>query len=173
MFSVHVENKQVIEALRRARSADANMRGIYKAIGEYMIKSTLERFERGGPAPDGKPWAPLKPSTLARKKTTQILVESRHLRDSIRYRADNTKVEIGTKVKYAAIHQFGGRTSPTIIKPRRKKALWWPGAPHPVKSVRHPGVAIPARPYLGVDKDDAQEIEDIVAHYIRRAILGR
>lgn len=30
-------------------------------------------------------------------------------------------------------------TSPHIIRPKRKKALWWEGAKHPVKLVRHPG----------------------------------
>lgn len=30
-------------------------------------------------------------------------------------------------------------TKPHIIRPKRKKALWWEGARHPVKLVRHPG----------------------------------
>ncbi len=34
-------------------------------------------------------------------------------------------------------------TPPHIIKPKNKKALYWPGARHPVKQVRHPG----SRPY--------------------------
>lgn len=34
-------------------------------------------------------------------------------------------------------------TRPHIIMPRVKQALWWPGARHPVRMVRHPG----NRPY--------------------------
>lgn len=30
-------------------------------------------------------------------------------------------------------------TKPHVIRPRHKKALWWPGLLHPVKSVLHPG----------------------------------
>lgn len=30
-------------------------------------------------------------------------------------------------------------TRPHVIRPRFKKALFWPGARHPVKMVRHPG----------------------------------
>jgi len=29
---------------------------------------------------------------------------------------------------------------PYIIRPRRKRALWWPGAPHPMGVVAHPGI---------------------------------
>lgn len=37
-------------------------------------------------------------------------------------------------------------TEPHVIRPRTKKALWWPGAHHPVKMVRHPGT--PAQPFI-------------------------
>jgi len=40
-------------------------------------------------------------------------------------------------VKYALAVILG--TRPHVIRPRRKKALYWPGADHPVKSVQHPG----------------------------------
>lgn len=33
-----------------------------------------------------------------------------------------------------------GRTGPWIIRPKNKKALYWPGAKHPVKQVIHPGI---------------------------------
>ena len=37
-------------------------------------------------------------------------------------------------------------TNPYIIRPKKKKALWWPGARHPVKMVRHPGIR--ANPFV-------------------------
>lgn len=40
-------------------------------------------------------------------------------------------------VKYALAVILGSR--PHVIRPRRKKALYWEGADHPVKSVQHPG----------------------------------
>lgn len=40
-------------------------------------------------------------------------------------------------VKYAPFVEFG--TGPHVIYPKNKKALFWPGAAHPVKKVNHPG----------------------------------
>ena len=37
----------------------------------------------------------------------------------------------------AAILEHGSR--PHVIEPRDKKALFWPGAAHPVRRVQHPG----------------------------------
>jgi hypothetical protein len=37
-------------------------------------------------------------------------------------------------------------TSPHVIKPVNKRALYWPGAAHPVASVNHPGTR--AQPFM-------------------------
>jgi hypothetical protein len=50
-------------------------------------------------------------------------------------------VTIGTNVEYAADVEYG--TAPHVIYPKDKKALFWPGAAHPVAKVNHPGT----RPY--------------------------
>lgn len=73
----------------------------------------------------------------------------------------------GTTITIEAEHwhfvEYG--TRPHIIRPRSKRALWWPDADHPVKSVYHPGTKPqpfirPAatrqrrlRPGVGVDVD--------------------
>ena len=55
----------------------------------------------------------------------------------------------------AGILEFGSR--PHIIRPKGNKLLFWPGAKHPVKEVKHPGTA--AFRVLG---DATQEaVEDI------------
>ncbi len=57
----------------------------------------------------------------------------------------------GVGVPYAAIHEFGGRTRPHRIVPRKAKVLSWrskSGARRFARSVNHPGSNIPARPYL-------------------------
>lgn len=46
--------------------------------------------------------------------------------------------------KYAPFVQFG--TSPHTILPTMGKALYWPGASHPVKIVHHPGTK--AQPFM-------------------------
>ena len=131
-------------------------------IGSYLVSSTIRRFEleRG---PDGTPW---KKSRRAERESGQTLTDTGRLRASITHSVAGDAVEVGTNVVYAAIHQFGGKTKPRTIRPRRKKALFWPGAGHPVASVQHPGSDVPARPFLGVDDRDRPVIERIVVRHL-------
>lgn len=59
------------------------------------------------------------------------------LRRSITSRASRDEGVIGTNVAYAGVVHGGSR--PHIIRARNRKALFWPGATHPVRSVNHPG----------------------------------
>lgn len=75
-------------------------------------------------------------------------VDTGRLRSSIVSRAEGSGRSvgyvIGTNVNYAAAVEYG--TAPHVIKPVNKKALYWPGARHPVAQVNHPGTA--AKPFL-------------------------
>lgn len=53
-------------------------------------------------------------------------------------------VMIGTNVTYATDVEYG--TAPHVIVPKDKKALYWPGARHPVAKVNHPGTR--AQPFM-------------------------
>jgi HK97 gp10 family phage protein len=68
-------------------------------------------------------------------------VDTGRLRSSIVSRAENSGRRVGyvvgTNVGYAAAVEYG--TAPHVIKPKHKKALYWPGARHPVAQVNHPG----------------------------------
>ncbi|MGJ5895149.1 HK97 gp10 family phage protein [Streptomyces niveiscabiei] len=68
-------------------------------------------------------------------------VDTGRLRSSIVSRAESSGRSVGyvvgTNVNYAAAVEYG--TAPHVIKPRNKKALFWPGAAHPVAQVNHPG----------------------------------
>jgi hypothetical protein len=44
---------------------------------------------------------------------------------------------VGTNAPHARPVNFGSK--PHIIRPRRARALMWPGAAHPVRVVHHPG----------------------------------
>ena len=98
--------------------------------------------------------------------STMILRARGHLAGSLRYQADDSSVRIGTNRIYGAIHQFGGKTSAHVIKPKNKKALAWPGARHPVRGVHHPGSNIPARPFLGISRQDRDRILEVVADHL-------
>lgn len=75
-------------------------------------------------------------------------VDTGRLRSSIVSRAINTGRSVGyvvgTNLKYAAAVEGG--TAPHIIRPKNKKALFWPGARHPVGAVHHPGTR--AQPFM-------------------------
>lgn len=70
--------------------------------------------------------------------------------------------------KYAIYQEMGtglyapGGGSMYEIRPRLKKALWWPGLEHPLKVVRHPGVR--PRPYL---RPAADTVYPALPQYIR------
>lgn len=80
--------------------------------------------------------------------TKNTSVKTGHLRRSLNSNIKNTggktTGEVSTNVFYAYFVEGG--TKAHIIKAKRKKALYWKGAKHPVKSVNHPGSK--AKPYL-------------------------
>ena len=73
------------------------------------------------------------------------------LRRSIAYEAGNNSVKVGSVLKYARIHQFGG-----IIHFKKKRG----------------SVTIPARPFLGVTESEKKHIVSMFGQYIKRHILG-
>jgi phage virion morphogenesis protein len=166
-ITIKVDDSQVRELLAKIQSKTKNLTPAMKIIGEIILKSVKENFRQGG-RPER--WKPLAKSTLRdiKKRDKKILIKDKRLMNSLTYRASSRNVVIGTNVDYAAIHHFGGRTSPHIIKPRRKKALFWPGAKCPVKLVKHPGSDIPARPFLMVQDEDWKNIRRTLADYLLR-----
>ncbi|KRV48785.1 hypothetical protein AQ490_23220 [Wenjunlia vitaminophila] len=75
-------------------------------------------------------------------------VDTGRLRSSIVSRAESSGrsvgYSVGTNVNYAAAVEYG--VAPHVIVPTTKKALYWPGAAHPVAKVNHPGS--PGRPFM-------------------------
>ena len=76
---------------------------------------------------------------------------------------DDLTYRIWSGVEYALAVQEG--TPPHEIKPKRKKALYWEGARHPVKRVMHPGTQ--ANPYADRAIEQAEGRQD---EFISRAL---
>lgn len=167
-ISVEVDDARASAALTRLVGAMADPRPALDQIGAQLVTSTQFRFRREQ-APGGAPW---KKSRRAREQGGQTLSDTARLRASITHQVVGNAVEVGTNVVYAAIHQFGGRTRPRTIRPRRKRALKFVvgGKTIFAKSVRHPGSTIPARPFLGLDDGDRNAIERIVARFVQGAV---
>ena len=120
--------------------------GVMNAIAEGLRTSTVERFN-SQESPDGTKW---KPSIRAASTDGKTLIQSSGLRTSIRSTANSSSAAVGTNLIYAATHQFGDQRT---IRAKNGKYLRfqignkWVSVP----SVR---VNIPARPFLGVSKED-------------------
>lgn len=73
-------------------------------------------------------------------------VDTGNLKNSIGvdFDGDGLGFEAGPTASYGADVEYG--TAPHVITPRTAKALYWPGAEHPVKRVQHPGTA--PQPYM-------------------------
>lgn len=146
-------------------------------IAEYLHLSTDSRVRRQI-APDGSPWVPLSPRTLARKKGTKILRESGALLDTLRHQVTDDGLDFGTDRPYGAIHQDGGkiehaaRSQQVYFKEKggvvgnrfvkKSKSNFSQWVTHGARSVE-----MPARPYLGLSSEDEAEILEIVAGYLK------
>ena len=160
--------EEVGRALRRLFQVFEEPGPILDIIGQSLVTSTIDRFERER-SPEGAPW---KKSARARREGGQTLTDTARLRGSITHRVGPDFVEVGTNVVYAAIHQFGGQTPPRTIRPKRAKALKFSIGGRTVfaKSVRHPGSRIPARPFLGLSSQDEGSIVRVIDRAIGRAV---
>ena len=85
-----------------------------RQAGEWMRRETQLNFARQSD-PEGKPWEPLKPSTLRRKKTTAILRETGSLSASIHRHGPGSsghETRIRVDVDYGIFHQTGTKAIP-------------------------------------------------------------
>lgn len=140
-----------------------NMRGVNTALAEAIRASTLERF-RNEEAPDGTKWKPSK-RTSSSTRREKILTNTSRLKRSINSKADRKGFAVGTNVVYAATHQFGDDSreiGPLTIRSKKGKSLKFNigGRDIFVKKVFIPSlkVSIPARPFLGINEEDINEI---------------
>ena len=162
---------EIERALRRLRRfvSGEDMRDAFDEIGARLEASTQHRFETETD-PQGERWEPSgasyergpAPGGMGNPDRGQTLTDTGRLRASITRIVGEDMLQVGTNVIYAGIHQFGGKTKPHVIRPKRKKALAWPGGRHPVRKVNHPGSNVPARPFLGLSAGDERAVLRIV-----------
>ncbi len=151
-IEIELDDTRAQNALQRLIAAGADLSPALRDIGEHILKNTEHRFNTQQD-PDGKPWTPLSPTTLKRKRNNRdkILTGRGHLRGNLADQLGRDYVEIGSPFKYANTHQFGARKG-AFGKTQR-------GAPIPWGD-------IPARPFLGVSGDDRRAINAIITDYI-------
>lgn len=138
-----------------AALGDLDPVGLNKKIGEVLVSSTKKRFE-DETAPDGTKWPK---SYRASACGGQTLSDKGRLKNSISYQASANKVEVGTNVKYAHVHQNGME-----IKAINAKFLRFRVGGGWAKKKK---VTIPKRPFLGISDDDMEEIDATIMDHIK------
>ena len=116
---VHTSGLKSLQAkLKQKAERLLDLKPYWQLVGMYVQKQTTrERFDKEQ-TPEGSKWKPLAPATVKRRlkrhKTgnMKILQDAGHLRRSIKYEAGSYYVKIGSNLKYARIHQFGGKHIP-------------------------------------------------------------
>lgn len=123
-------------------------------IAGILESSAVQRFETEKD-PDGKAWKP-------NLRGGRILTLHGYLCGSIIGQATKDYAEVGSALVYAAVHQYGG-----TVKAKVKNFLKFNvGGRWASKKA----VAIPARPYLGMSKQDEAAIGLEVEKFINGAL---
>ncbi len=107
----------VAKELNKLIQQSSNLDPAFRDIGEYLLESTQQRFV-DQQAPDGEPWEPLSPKTLAKKKRQdRVLTETGTLADTLNYQLGANQLQFGSNMEYAATHQFGREADGIVARP--------------------------------------------------------
>lgn len=161
-MSVTIDDKAVRRAFGRLIDLMGDTTPVMDAIGTGLVGSTHQRFITQTD-PDGSAWAALDPEYAKGKRNSRILVESGAkggLLGSINSEPGRDEVRVGTNKVYAAIHQFGG-----TIKPVKASHLYFRIGGRLIVADE---VTLPARPFLGISREDEAEIAEIVFGFLER-----
>lgn len=124
------DNSRLLSNLHALAAKDAgHFESVRREIGEYMLGNVQDNFDAqrlfdGSPMPRSKAaqgrdvhW---KRNNKAKgrvkgevRDSGKTLIDKHNLYDSYVYQLDNSGVEIGSALIYAAIHHFGGETGRT------------------------------------------------------------
>lgn len=163
MYSIRVEGdtRELLSKLNGWSELDRGK--LNAALSEGTRESTMQRFKQSR-GPDGKRW---KTSVRAASEGGATLIKTAQLRNSIRSKSDATGFAVGTNVKHAATHQFGAEGR--VIEAKKAKALRFNVGGRWI-SKKKVKVNIPARPYLGLDDEDMEEIKAQVEDFISKEV---
>ena len=106
----------LLQAVSRALSQAENPRSLLQNIGARLELNINQRFI-DKVDPDGHAWLPLAPKTVAmklkaNKSTSNLLIDSVLLVDSVGYNVGDDWVEVGVAESYGIFHETGTRRMP-------------------------------------------------------------
>jgi phage virion morphogenesis protein len=176
---------------------DATFRGVWPIVAQMAAGDVRTNFQEQH-APDGTPWVPLAHGRPGQPAGAIPLRDNGLLMASITGRAVENGVVVGTNLRYAPLHQYGG-----VVRPKKGKFLAIPltreakraGSPRNyrgrlaprINKARQTGVLIdvasdvaqyalvkevtvPARPFLGFSPGLIQRIEALLVDTATQAV---
>ncbi|MCR6497375.1 phage virion morphogenesis protein [Thermomonas sp. S9] len=112
MIRIDIDDREVRQALERLQQRVSDLTPAMREIAMELEARALNRFETERD-PAGRPWQPLSPVTLARKKGRGgILYQTGDLLDSATSRAGRDVAEVGFGLRYAVFHEYGTKKMP-------------------------------------------------------------
>ncbi len=148
MIVIKCEDAAILNALDLLRERMTDMSPVMQEIAGIMHDSSEQAFANESDPVTGDAWPKLHDVTLQlnpNRAGGQLLQDSAQLVSSLNEEFDAMAAYYGTDKPYAAMHQFGGVTSPRSMIPNRE---------------------IPARPYLGLDEVAKASVLDLIAGYL-------
>lgn len=155
-IDARVEGLEAVDrALARLDPLDGQ--SLLEGLGRMIQEQTRRRIMSEKRGPDGKAWQP-------NRAGTSTLYRSGTLARSVDYSASGEAAIIGSGLIYAGVHQNGA-----VIRPKKAKRLVFRLGNRTIFARK---VTIPARPYLGISSENAEDILDAVAVFLRRVLGG-
>lgn len=188
-ISAELVDEEMQQELRSLLARMDRLRPFYEAVGNRLVGSSSLNF-RNQSGPDGTAWAPHAASTIrARMRKGQLpltILKSNTrgtigttLAGSVRHQASEAELLVGSNKETAAIHQLGG----VIQRPSRPakiyRAVGVDGTvgrrfvrkdkADRITDVTIPAyqITIPARPFIGISKDDAAGIFEDAERWLK------
>lgn len=170
MYRIEFNDAEVTRALTALADALSDLSLPMDRIGDHLLMTTQDRMT-AGISPDGTPFAPRSPLTIARYEASgedygpQPLWRSRTMQSNIAHRSGRDFTEVGSNALQAAVMhfgatqgEFGARMGRTSAKGKRKKSQDY--------FVPLPWGDIPARPFLGLSETDRANVLEIVGEWL-------
>jgi phage gpG-like protein len=151
---VHVTGLDGVEALL-ARLSPLDTGTLLEGLARLVQQQTRRRIEEEKTAPDGTAWP-------KNKSGTPILYREGNLSRSIDYAVIGESIVVGSGLIYARPHQYGA-----TIKPKNAKRLAFRLGNALVFAMQ---AVLPARPFLGLSAENARDILETTADFIRRKL---
>jgi phage virion morphogenesis protein len=168
-IEIKVQDAAIQGMIQQLLARLGDLTPLMRDIGEIIQERSMQSFATGT-APDGSRW---KPSWRAKRTGGQTLILDEILKGSIHVRPGKDQDKVGTPVKYAAVHQFGAARGSFGTVRANVKAHSRKTKKHGVQQVRAhtrrmqlPWGDIPARPFLGVNQRDWNDIRSSIMRYI-------